>query len=108
MFGELNDSLPAEDRFKVVSENDSKVWRTLLDWLLFPILLIAMWFFMFRGVNRNMGGGGGPGGIFSVGKSTGKLAEKNDMKVTFKDVAGLYGAKDEVMEIVDFLKNPKK
>ena len=108
MFGELNDSLPAEDRFKVVIENDSKVWRTLLDWLLFPILLIAMWFFMFRGVNRNMGGGGGPGGIFSVGKSTGKLAEKNDMKVTFKDVAGLYGAKDEVMEIVDFLKNPKK
>lgn len=108
MFGELNDSLPAEDRFKVIIENDSKVWRTLLDWLLFPILLIAMWFFMFRGVNRNMGGGGGPGGIFNVGKSTGKLAEKNDMKVTFKDVAGLYGAKDEVMEIVDFLKNPKK
>ena len=57
-----------------------------------------------------MGGGGpgGPGGIFNVGKSTGKLAEKDSIKVTFKDVAGLYGAKDEVMEIVDFLKNPKK
>jgi cell division protease FtsH len=57
-----------------------------------------------------MGGGGpgGPGGIFNVGKATGKLAEKNSIKVTFKDVAGLYGAKDEVMEIVDFLKNPKK
>ena len=63
---------------------------------------------MFRGMNRNMGGGGGPGGVFSVGKSTGKLAEKDSIKVTFKDVAGLYGAKDEVMEIVDFLKNPKK
>ena len=60
-------------------------------------------------MNRNMGGGsGGPGGIFNVGKSTGKLAEKDSIKVTFKDVAGLYGAKDEVMEIVDFLKNPRK
>ena len=68
-----------------------------------------MWVFMFRGFNRNMNGGpGGQGGIFSVGKSTGKLADKNEVKVTFKDVAGLYGAKDEVMEIVDFLKNPKK
>ena len=68
-----------------------------------------MWVFMFRGMNRNMGGGsGGPGGIFNVGKAPGKLAEKDSIKVTFKDVAGLYGAKDEVMEIVDFLKNPTK
>ena len=62
---------------------------------------------MFRGVNRN-GGAGGPGGVFNIGKATGKLAEKGSIKVTFKDVAGLYGAKEEVMEIVDFLKNPKK
>ena len=107
-FGSINDALPEADRFKVVIENDSKVWSSLLEWLLFPILLIAMWFFMFRGMNRGAGGGAGPGGIFSVGKSTGKLAEKDSIKVTFKDVAGLYGAKDEVMEIVDFLKNPKK
>lgn len=107
-FGSINDAQPEADRFKVVIENDSKVWSSILEWLLFPILLIAMWFFMFRGMNRGAGGGAGPGGIFSVGKSTGKLAEKDSIKVTFKDVAGLYGAKDEVMEIVDFLKNPKK
>ena len=108
MFGELNDQLPADQQVKVIIENHESFWR-ILEWLVFPLLLILMWVFMFRGMNRNMGGGpGGPGGIFNVGKATGKLAEKNSIKVTFKDVAGLYGAKDEVMEIVDFLKNPKK
>lgn len=107
-FGELNASLPEESRFKVVIENDNKVWSSILEWLLFPILLIAMWIFMFRGMNRGAGGTSGPGSIFNVGKSTGKLAEKDSIKVTFKDVAGLYGAKEEVMEIVDFLRNPKK
>lgn len=109
MFGQLNASLPDDGKFKVVIENNSKVWGTVLEWLIFPVILVLMYFLMFRGLSRNMGGGGaGPGGIFNVGKSTGKLAEKNDQKVTFKDVAGLYGAKDEVVEIVDFLKNPKK
>ena len=109
MFGELNEQLPADQQVKVVIENHESLWG-ILEWLIFPLLLILMWVFMFRGMNRNMGGGGpgGPGGIFNVGKATGKLAEKNSIKVTFKDVAGLYGAKDEVMEIVDFLKNPKK
>ena len=108
MFGELNAQLPEDEQVKVVIENHESVWA-MLEWLIFPLLLIFMWIFMFRGMNRNMGGGaGGPGGIFNVGKSTGKLAEKDSMKVTFKDVAGLYGAKDEVMEIVDFLKNPQK
>ena len=109
MFGELNASLPDDDRFKVIIENNSKVWGTVIEWLIFPVILVLMYFLMFRGLSRNMGGGGaGPGGIFNVGKSTGKLVEKNDQKVTFKDVAGLYGAKEEVVEIVDFLKNPKK
>ena len=108
MFGELNAQLPEDEQVKVVIENHESVWA-MLEWLIFPLLLILMWVFMFRGMNRNMGGGaGGPGGIFNVGKSTGKLAEKDSIKVTFKDVAGLYGAKDEVMEIVDFLKNPQK
>ena len=107
MFGELNRQLPADQQVKVVIENHESLWK-ILEWLIFPLLLILMWVFMFRGMNRNMGGQGGPGGIFNVGKSTGKLAEKDSIKVTFKDVAGLYGAKDEVMEIVDFLKNPSK
>ena len=108
MFEELNAQLPENEQVKVVIENHESFWG-VLEWLLFPLLLIFMWVFMFRGMNRNMGGGpGGPGGIFNVGKATGKLAEKDSIKVTFKDVAGLYGAKDEIMEIVDFLKNPAK
>lgn len=108
-FAALNAELPSDGHFKVIMDNDDNVWGHIMDWFLFPILLILMWVFMFRGFNRNMNGGPvGQGGIFSVGKSTGKLADKNEVKVTFKDVAGLYGAKDEVMEIVDFLKNPKK
>ncbi len=106
MFGELNSQLPEGEKVKVVIESRESFWG-VLEWLIFPLLLILMWVFMFRGMNKNMGGGG-PGGVFNVGKATGKLAEKDSIKVTFKDVAGLYGAKDEVMEIVDFLKNPKK
>ena len=109
-FDRLNSELPADNQVKIIMENDDNVWGHIMDWFLFPILLIAMWIFMFRGFNRNMGpgGAGGQGGIFNVGKSTGRLADKDTVKVTFKDVAGLYGAKEEVMEIVDFLKNPKK
>ena len=108
-FEELNSQLPEDEKVKVVVESQESMW-SILEWLIFPLLLILMWVFMFRGIGRNMGGGGpgGPGGIFNVGKATGKLAEKDSIKVTFKDVAGLYGAKDEVMEIVDFLKNPNK
>ena len=108
MFGELNDQLPEDERVKVVIENKENFWG-MIDWLIFPLILIFMWIFLFRGMNKGVGGGpGGPGGIFNVGKAPGKLAEKDSIKVTFQDVAGLYGAKDEVMEIVDFLKNPSK
>ncbi len=109
-FEELNARLSPADQVKVVVESASHAWTDILEWLIFPILLILMWVWMFRGFNKNMGAGpGGPGGgIFNVGKSTGKLADKDKVNVNFKDVAGLYGAKEEVMEIVDFLKNPQK
>lgn len=72
------------------------------------ILIIGIWIFIMR--RMSSGGGGGPGGqIFNIGKSKAKLFdEKTDIKTSFKDVAGLEGAKEEIQEIVDFLKNPEK
>lgn len=83
-------------------------WLDVLIGFLPLILIIAIWLFIMR---RMSGGGAGGGGaqIFNIGKSKAKLFdEKSDVKVTFKDVAGLEGAKEEVQEIVDFLKNPTK
>jgi ATP-dependent metalloprotease FtsH len=79
----------------------------ILGWLILPALLIVVWLFMMR---RMAGGGaGGAGGIFSVGKSKAQIFDKDtNVKLNFNDVAGLEEAKTEVMEIVDFLKNPKK
>ena len=108
-FEKLNENLPVGDQFKVVIQNADHTWADLAQWIFPTLLLILFWVWMFRSMNRGAGGaGGGMGNPFNVGKATGKLADKDEVKVTFKDVAGLYGAKEEVMEIVDFLKNPKK
>lgn len=108
-FAALNLELSPSDQVKIVVENNEKMWSHILEWAFPMLMIILMWVWMFRGIGRNAGGANGPGGgIFNVGKSTGKLADKDKVNVTFKDVAGLYGAKDEVMEIVDFLKNPQK
>ena len=86
-------------------END---FLNMIFYNMFPIiLLIALWMFFMR----RMGGGGmgGGGSVFSVGKSKAKMYEKGgDLGITFKDVAGQAGAKQEIQEIVDFLKNPQK
>ena len=108
-FEKLNENLAVGDQFKVVIQNADHTWADLAQWIFPTLLLILFWVWMFRSMNRGAGGaGGGMGNPFNVGKATGKLADKDEVKVTFKDVAGLYGAKEEVMEIVDFLKNPKK
>ena len=82
-------------------------WLDVLLGFLPIIIIIGIWIFLMR---RMSGGTGGAGGqIFNIGKSKAKLFDQNtEVKVTFKDVAGLEGAKEEVQEIVDFLKNPKK
>lgn len=108
-FALLNEGKPASEQAKLVIENESRIWENLLEWVLPFLLLILMWVWMFRGMSRQNGGGAGGGmNPFNVGKATGKLTDKDKVNVTFKDVAGLYGAKEEVMEIVDFLRNPKK
>ena len=109
-FGAINEQLEAQDRFKVVIKNQEHIWGDIFQMIIPLLILVLFWVFMFRGMNRGAGGGPGTGGFnpFNTGKSTARETEKGDVKVTFKDVAGLYGAKEEVMEIVDFLKNPKK
>ena len=82
-------------------------WGEIISFLLPIILIVGLWVFMMRRMSGGSGGGGGQ--IFSIGKSKAKLFdEKNDVKVTFENVAGLEGAKEEIEEIVEFLKNPEK
>tara|TARA_Y100000739_G_scaffold210252_1_gene200689 strand:- start:745 stop:2661 length:1917 start_codon:yes stop_codon:yes gene_type:complete len=86
--------------------SEQNIWGEILISMLPFIIIIAIWIFIMRKMSSGTGGGGQ---IFSIGKSKAKLFDANSqVKITFKDVAGLEGAKEEVQEIVDFLKNPKK
>lgn len=81
-------------------------WMSELTWIAPILIMVVLWLFMMR---RMSGGSGGPGQIFNIGKSKAVLFDKDtNVNITFDDVAGLDGAKIEIKEIVDFLKNPKK
>ena len=93
---------------EIVYSEESNLWSDFLIGILPFILLIGVWIFIMRRMSSGAGGGAG-GQIFNIGKSKAKLFDQNtDVKVSFKDVAGLEGAKEEVQEIVDFLKQPEK
>ena len=94
-----------EDQLSPTYETKKDVFGDILGWILPLVFFIGIWIFIMR---RMSGGGAGGGQIFSIGKAKGKLVDKANIKVTFKDVAGLEGAKEEISEIVDFLKKPEK
>ncbi|HWC52604.1 MAG TPA: ATP-dependent zinc metalloprotease FtsH [Chitinophagaceae bacterium] len=90
-------------------DNEKDWLGGILQFLLPVLLFIGLWVLVMRKMGGGAGGGGGPGGIFNIGKSKATLFDKGTrVNITFADVAGLDEAKVEVMEIVDFLKNPKK
>lgn len=97
----------AEGKLKDFKFSQKSNWTDILISLLPIIIIIGVWIFIMRKMSGGSGGGGGQ--IFNIGKSKAKLFdEKTDVKTTFKDVAGLEGAKEEIQEIVEFLKNPEK
>lgn len=90
------------------NETRSNYLGEILSWIIPIVLLVVIWLFIFKRMSGGAGGGGGAN-IFNVGKSRAQIFDKNtNVKIDFKDVAGLEEAKVEVKEIVDFLKNPKK
>ena len=94
--------------FDIDSDSRGSFFESIIGFLPF-ILLIAIWIFFMRRMSGGGGAGGGGGQIFNIGKSKAKLFDKDTkVKTTFENVAGLEGAKEEVQEIVDFLKNPDK
>ena len=95
-----------EEKISPFYETRKDVFGDILGWILPLAFFIFIWLFIMKRMGGGAGGGGGQ--IFNIGKTKGKLVNKSDIKVSFKDVAGLEGAKEEITEIVDFLKSPEK
>ena len=92
----------------MIYENKANDWTSILINLLPWVVIIGAWFFIMRSMSRGAGAGGG-GGIMNVGKAKAQVFDKdNSKRVTFKDVAGISEAKEEVWELVEFLRNPEK
>ena len=105
-FQEKLDRWSEEYSFTYDYKTRSEWGKELFTWILFIGIMIAVWMFVMR---RISGGGGAGGQLFNIGKSKAQLFDKTKgTNVTFNDVAGLEGAKEEIQEIVDFLKNPKR
>ena len=102
---EAQSSFENDEKLSPFYETRSDVLGDILGWILPLAFFVLIWIFIMK---RMSGGGGGGSQIFNIGKTQGKLINKEDIKVTFKDVAGLEEAKEEITEIVDFLKSPEK
>ena len=100
--------LKNSDDYQIIidSREENRMFGEVLSWILPLVFFIGIWVFIMRRMGGGAGGGGGQ--IFNIGKSKAKLINKEDVSVTFSDVAGLEGAKEEITEIVDFLKAPQK
>lgn len=100
---------PTVKEIPILSTSERDIFGGIIQFLLPVLLFVGLWILLMRKMGGGAGGGGGPGGIFNIGKSKAQLFDKGTkVNITFADVAGLDEAKVEVMEIVDFLKSPKK
>ncbi len=108
LFQEEQNKLPKQEKIYKKNVKRKDVWGEVFGWVFPILLLVLLWLFMFRRIGRGVGGGSGGSNIFSIGKSKAKLFEGNKTGITFDNVAGLDEAKQEIVEIVDFLKNSDK